>query len=349
MQLKPEQLRQHLQQQCLPVYLLSGDEPLLVQECADLVRSAARDAGCSDREIVDTAARDFDWQTLLHSAAEMSLFGDRKLIELRLPEGKPGAEGSRALCEYIERASGDDILLVVSGKIDKQSQNSKWYKTLDKAGATIQIWPVGAREMPRWLRQRLQGAGLEITADALELLAERLEGNLYAAVQEVEKLKLLAGNGQVTIETVTTAVLDNARYNLFAMVDTALAGDATAALRMVHGLRGEGNDLVPLLWAVAREVRSLYAMQLDCESGQPVSRVLNSHRVWQSRAAAVQSCLQRHDSGSLGALLQQALTVDGSLKGYAEGDPWDQLDQLLLDLASGAKPLRRQQRKGRQL
>ena len=334
MQLKPEQLRQHLQQQCLPVYLVSGDEPLLVQECADLIRGAARAAGCSDREIVDTSARDFTWQTLLHSAAEMSLFGDRKLIELRLPDGKPGAEGSKALCDYIDRASGDDILLVVSGKIDKQSQNSKWYKTLDKAGATLLIWPVGAREMPRWLRQRLQGAGLDIDPDALELLSERLEGNLYAAVQEVEKLQLLASNQRVTMATVTTAVLDNARYNLFAMVDTALAGDATAALRMIHGLRGEGNDLVPLLWAVAREVRSLYAMQLDCEAGQPLSRVLNSHRVWQNRSAAVQACLQRHDSNSLGSLLQLGLTVDGSLKGFAEGDPWDQLDRLLLELAS---------------
>ncbi|MEQ9394808.1 DNA polymerase III subunit delta [Haliea sp.] len=333
MQLKPEQLRQHLQQQCLPVYLVSGDEPLLVQECADLIRGAARTAGCSDREIVDTTARDFDWQTLLHSAAEMSLFGDRKLIELRLPDGKPGADGSKALCEYIDRANGDDILLVVSGKIDKQSQSSKWFKTLDKAGATLQVWPIGARDMPRWLRQRLQGAGLDIDADALELLSERLEGNLYAAVQEVEKLKLLASNGRVTIATVTAAVLDNARYNLFAMVDTALNGDATAALRMVHGLRGEGNDLVPLLWAVAREVRSLYAMQLDCEAGQNMSRVLNSHRVWQSRSAAVQACLQRHDSSSLGSLLQQALTVDGSLKGFADGDPWDQLDRLLLELA----------------
>ena len=333
MQLKPEQLHQHLQQQCLPAYLVSGDEPLLVQECADLIRGAARTAGCTDREIVDTTARDFDWQTLLHSAAEMSLFGDRKLIELRLPDGKPGAEGSKALCEYIDRASGDDILLVVSGKIDKQSQNSKWFKTLDKAGATLQVWPIGARDMPRWLRQRLQGAGLDIDADALELLSERLEGNLYAAVQEVEKLKLLASDGRVTIATVTAAVLDNARYNLFAMVDTALNGDATAALRMVHGLRGEGNDLVPLLWAVAREVRSLYAMQLDCEAGQNLSRVLNSHRVWQSRSAAVQACLQRHDSSSLGSLLQQALTVDGSLKGFADGDPWDQLDRLLLELA----------------
>ena len=256
MQLKAEQLAKHLQDQCLPVYLLTGDEPLLLQECADLVRSAARAAGCTEREVLDTAPKDFSWEALLHSAAELSLFGERKVIELRLPDGKPGAEGSKALCAYLEQASGDDVLLVISGKIDRQSQNSKWFKALDKVGAVVQVWPVTARDMPRWLRQRLGQAGLGIDEDALELLAERLEGNLYAAVQEVEKLKLLAGGDNVTLQTVTTAVLDNARYNLFTMVDTALAGKPEATLRMLHGLRAEGTDVVPLLWAVAREIRS---------------------------------------------------------------------------------------------
>lgn len=333
MQLKAEQLAKHLQKQCLPVYLLTGDEPLLLQECADLVRSAARAAGCTEREILDTGPKDFSWDALLHSAAEMSLFGERKVIELRLPDGKPGAEGSKALCTYLEQASGDDVLLVLSGKIDRQSQNSKWYKALDKAGGVIQVWPVDAREMPRWLRQRLQQAGLGIDEDALELLAERLEGNLYAAVQEVEKLKLLATDQNVSLTTVTTAVLDNARYGLFAMVDTALAGNPAATLRMVHGLRGEGTDAVPLLWAVAREIRNLYAMQLVAESGQPMSAVFNSHRVWKSREDAVRSALKRHNSRALSKMLHSALEVDGSIKGFASGDPWDRLDQLLLSLA----------------
>ncbi|HEY7775628.1 MAG TPA: DNA polymerase III subunit delta, partial [Kineobactrum sp.] len=334
MQLKPEQLRQHLQKQCLPVYLLHGEETLLVQECADQIRTAARQAGCSDREIIDASPKDFSWQALLNCAAEMSLFGDRRLIELQLPGGKPGAEGSKALCEYVARASGDDVLLVISGKIDKQSLSSKWYKTLDQAGATLQIWPVKARDLPRWLRQRLEAAGLGIDDDALELLSERLEGNLLAAVQEVEKLKLLAKDQHVTLNTVTMAVLDNARYNLFDMVDTALRGDAAASLRMVHGLRAEGTDLIPLLWGVTRELRSLYAMQLDCEAGQPVARVLAAHRVWSNRTALVQGALQRHNSRSLGELLQLALEVDGCLKGFAQGNPWDRLDRLLFNLAA---------------
>ncbi|MEZ5556551.1 DNA polymerase III subunit delta [Haliea sp.] len=333
MQLKAEQLAKHLQDKCLPVYLLTGDEPLLLQECADLVRSAARAAGCTEREVLDTAPKDFSWEALLHSAAEMSLFGERKVIELRLPDGKPGAEGSKALCAYLEQASGDDVLLVISGKIDRQSQNSKWFKALEKAGAVVQVWPVTAGDMPRWLRQRLGQAGLGIDEDALELLAERLEGNLYAAVQEVEKLKLLAGGDNVSLQTVTTAVLDNARYNLFSMVDTALAGNPTATLRMLHGLRAEGTDAVPLLWAVAREIRTLYALQLEIEAGQPLSTVLNSHRVWKSREAAVTRALRRHSSRTLGDLLQDALQVDGSIKGYAAGDPWDRLDRLLLTLA----------------
>lgn len=334
MQIRPEQLSQHLRQQCLPVYVISGDEALLVQECADLVRAAARQAGCSDREIIDSAAPGFGWQSLLHSASEMSLFGDRKLIELRLPDGKPGAEGSKALCEYIDRASGDDVLLLLSGKIDKQSLGSKWYKTLDRAGATIQVWQVAARDLPRWLRQRLEHAGLRIDDDALELLAERLEGNLFAAIQEIEKLKLLARDQRVTLDTVTTVVLDNARYNLFAMVDTALRGDAGASLRMVHGLRAEGSEVIPLLWALTREVRSLYTMRLACDEGQAIARVIGNHRVWQSRAPIVQAALQRHSSHSLGELLQLALEVDGSVKGFAGGDPWDHLDRLLLGLAA---------------
>lgn len=337
MQVKPEQLRGHLEKQCLPAYVLHGDEPLLLQECADLVRQAARREGCSERELLEVDDDRFDWGQLRDSAAEMSLFGDRKLIEIRLPSGKPGAAGSKALCEYLERGS-DDILLLLCGKVDQQSQNSKWFKALDKAGAAVRVWPVGAREMPRWLRQRLQAAGLEIDADALELLAERLEGNLYAAVQEVEKLVLLAGDGRISLDTVTGSVLDNARYNLFAMLDTALRGEAEAALRMLRGLRGEGSDSMPILWVLARELRTLHGLQLECEAGAPASQVLQRHRVWKSRLAATQAALERHSSPSLAQLLRQAQQVDACIKGFAPGKPWDRLEALLLALAGVKLP-----------
>ena len=278
MRLYPEKLASHLQQQLLPVYLVSGDEPLLLQECCDQIRQQARAAGCSEREIIDASLSSFNWQDILHSATSMSLFAERKLIELRLPSGKPGAEGSKALCEYLDIAGADDVLLIIAGKIDKQSTNSKWYKALDKAGATIQVWPVDGRSLPGWLQQRLRGAGMSIEPEALQLLCDRVEGNLLAAVQEVEKLKLLATDAQITTRTVTEAVSNNARYNVFDMTDSALKGDATTSLRMLHGLRGEGSEPVVVLWALAREIRTLYEVQLDCDKGQSAQQALNARR-----------------------------------------------------------------------
>jgi DNA polymerase-3 subunit delta len=198
MRVYPEKLAAQLQQQLLPVYVVSGDETLLVQECADLIRQHAREQGCTERAVVDAGVSRFDWQEIMQHATSMSLFAERKLVEIRLPSGKPGADGSKALCAYLELAGGDDVLMLVAGKIDKQSTNSKWYKALDKVGATVQVWPVGAKDLPRWLQQRVANAGMQIDRDAVQLLADRVEGNLLAAVQEVEKLKLLAKNNYIT-------------------------------------------------------------------------------------------------------------------------------------------------------
>jgi len=339
MRLYPEKLADQLQQQLLPVYLVSGDEPLLQQECCDLIRERARQLGCSDREVIDAGVSSFNWQDILHSATSMSLFAQRKLIELRLPSGKPGAQGSKALCEYLDIASGEDVLLIIAGKIDKQSTNSKWYKALDKAGATIQVWPVDARELPRWLQQRVRNAGMSIDNDALQLLCDRVEGNLLAAVQEVEKLKLLATDSRITARTVTESVSDNARYNLFDMADNALRGDATASLRMLHGLRGEGTEPPVALWALTREIRTLYEAQMDCDKGKSAQQALSARPVWNNRMPLMQAALSRHNTDSLSRLLEQAAAVDGSIKGYAGGKPWDNLETLIADLCQvgGAK------------
>ena len=332
MHLYPEKLAAHLQQQLFPVYLVSGDEPLLLQECSDQIRKSARQQGCSEREIIDAGVSGFKWQDILHSASSMSLFAERKLVELRLPSGKPGAEGSKALCEYLDMASGDDVLLIIAGKIDKQSTNSKWYKALDKAGATTQVWPVDAKSLPGWLQQRVRSAGMSIDHEALQLLCDRVEGNLLAAVQEVEKLKLLAADAKITTQTITEAVSNNARYNVFAMTDSALQGDATTSLRMLHGLRGEGSEPPVVLWALAREIRTLYETQLDCDNGQSAQQALSARRVWQSRMPLMQAALARHDSDSLSQLVEQASAVDGSIKGFAGGKPWDNLENLIAGL-----------------
>lgn len=332
MRIYPEKLAAQLQRQLLPVYLVSGDEPLLLQECCDLIRGAARAGGCTVREVIEAGGNHFDWGEILHHATSMSLFAERKLVELRLPGGKPGAEGSKALCEYLELASPDDVLLMVTGRIDKPSTNSKWYKALDKAGATIQVWPVDSGDLPRWLRERVAAAGMDIDDDALQLLSDRVEGNLLAAVQELEKLKLLVSDARITAATVTAAVSDNARYNLFEMADNTLKGDAGASLKMLHGLRGEGSEPVVVLWALAREVRTLQELRQDCDSGQSAQQAMSARRVWPKRMPLVQAALARHDRESLSHLLELAARVDGSIKGFAGGNPWDNLEDLVLGL-----------------
>ena len=334
MRVRPEELARHLQKQLLPIYIISGDEPLLVQEATDLIRQSARAQGCSEREVIDASPKNFDWQEILVSATSMSLFSERKLVEIRLPSGKPGAAGSKALCAYVEMVGPDDVMLLITGKIDKQSMNSKWVKTLDKAGVVIQAWPIGARDLPRWLQQRIAGAGMTIDTDALQLLSDRVEGNLLAAVQEVEKLKLLNNDTHITAQTVTEAVSDNARYNLFEMVDSALRGDSTSSLRMLHGLRAEGTEPTVALWALTRELRTLQLVQAECKQGQNVQQALRSQRVWNNRMQLMQAAVTRHNKESLATILELAATTDGSIKGFAGGKPWDNLESLVLALSS---------------
>ncbi|MEP5763197.1 MAG: DNA polymerase III subunit delta [Halieaceae bacterium] len=337
MRLRPEQLQAQLQKQLLPVYLVTGDEPLLVQEACDAIRARCREAGCSDREVIHVDGR-FNWDNLLASSAEMSLFADSKLIELRIPSGKPGANGSKALLAYLERPVADDILLIVAGKIDKQSTKSKWFKALDKAGAVVQVWPVDARELPRWMQQRLQQAGLKIDKEALQLLCERVEGNLLAAVQEIEKLRLLCPGDHITVEAVSESVADNARYNLFALVDRAQQGDAAGALKMLQGLRAEGTETTVVLWALSREIRLLYQCQTDISRGQSQQQALRAQRVWDKRLPIVGAGLARHPLNDLAELLHRANLADQSIKGLNAGQPWDHLSGLVLDLARGVQP-----------
>jgi DNA polymerase-3 subunit delta len=331
MRVYPEKLAGQLKQQLLPVYLITGDEPLLVQECADQVRSAARKQGCTDREIIEAGGAHFNWAEIVNSAGSMSLFGDRKILELRLPGGKPGAEGSKALCEYLGM-NCEDVLLIIAGKIDKQSTSSKWYKALDKAGAVITLYPVKTAELPRWLKQRIGAAGMSIDDDALQLLCDRVEGNLLAAVQEVEKLKLLSNDTHLTAEAVTDAVMSNTRYSLFGMADSALAGDASTSLRMLRGLRDEGTEPPVALWALLRELRNLTKLQATLDQGQPLKQFMSANRIWDSRMPLLQGALSRHSQNSLSHLLEQASRVDGSIKGFGDGNPWDHLEKLIIGL-----------------
>jgi DNA polymerase-3 subunit delta len=268
MKLAPAQLAKHLQGSLAPVYVISGDDPLLCQEAADAIRSAARQQGFDERQVFSADAN-FDWGTLLQAGASMSLFAEKRLLELRLPSGKPGDKGAAALIEYCSRPAEDTLLLISLPKLDGSAQKTKWGKALVEGQDTqfIQIWPVDAAQLPQWIRQRLSQAGLSAQQDAVELIAARVEGNLLAAAQEIEKLKLMAEGGQITVETVQAAVADSARFDVFGLVDAVLNGEAAHALRMLEGLRGEGVEPPVILWALARELRLLANLSLQYSQG----------------------------------------------------------------------------------
>lgn len=333
MQLKPEQLSQHLSKGNAPCYLVAGDETLIVQECADAIRTAARESGCSEREVIEIN-NPSDWQHLLQSGGALSLFAEHKLIEVRLPSGKPGAEGSKALQAFLEMES-EDILLIVSGKIDRQSQRAKWYTALDNMGVIITVWPIQSRELPSWIQRRLQAVGLQADKSAAQLLADRTEGNLLAAAQEIEKLKLLATDGTVTVETILDGVLDNARYSAFSLADAALSGDSRNAIRTLRGLRAEATQPPAVLWALARDINLLADVDEDRRAGTQVSRALQERGVWRSRVALVQAAVERHNRRSIGQLQALAYRTDAVIKGQEKGDPWIGLDRIVLLLARG--------------
>ncbi|MGD2137078.1 MAG: DNA polymerase III subunit delta [Gammaproteobacteria bacterium] len=332
MQLRPEQLEQHLGRQLAPVYFISGDDPLRVLEAADSVRAAARQQDYTEREVLSVQAG-FDWDSLQSEAGNLSLFATRRLIDLRLPTGKPGDAGSRALRAWAERPPEDTLLLITAGKLDPAARKSKWVKALGQAGVVVFVWPLQVHELPAWVSGRMRRGGLLPTPEAVELLVERVEGNLLACVQEIEKLQLLQGAGPVDAATVTALVADNARFDVFGLVDSALAGDAARGVRILNGLRGEGTVPPVVLWALARELRTLAAVVEAVATGAPLARALAGARVWEQRKRLVGGAVRRLDPAVCSAMLRHCARIDRVCKGQAPGSPWDELLQLILKLS----------------
>jgi DNA polymerase-3 subunit delta len=330
MKIFPDKLEAALKKALLPIYFFSGDEPLQMGEAADAVRRHAREQGYTEREVIH-ADKNFDWNELLMASNSMSLFAEKRVIDLRLPSGKPGKDGGAALLEYASRPPEDTVLLISSGKVDKRSQSAKWYMALDKVGATLQVWPVEAPDMPRWLDQRLRSRGLQPEQEAARIIAERVEGNLLAAAQEVDKLVLLIGSGPLSAEQAEAAVADSARFDVFGLVDAALEGDAPRSTRMLDGLRGEGVEPILVLWALTRELRSLADMAAKIEGGKGLDGVLG--QVWGKRKGPVKAGLQRHNKARWQQMLRRAARLDRVIKGAAPGNAWDELLQLTLLMA----------------
>ncbi len=336
MKLPPAQLAKHLQGPLAPVYVVSGDEHLLCQEACDAIRSACRQQDFSERQVLNVETG-FDWGQLIEAGASLSLFAEKRLLELRIPNGKPGDKGAAALIDYLARPAEDTVLLITLPKLDGNTQKTKWAKALidGKQVQFLQIWPVDAQQLPQWIRQRLSSAGLAADQDAVELIAARIEGNLLAAAQEIEKLKLVAEADRVTVETVQAAVADSARYDVFGLIDAALLGQPEHILQILTGLRGEGVEAPVILWAVAREVRQLANIAQQYSQGVPLDRAFSQARppVWDKRKPLVSKALQRHDAAGWQRLLISAQHIDEQIKGQAEGDPWIGLTNLCLQLS----------------
>ncbi|WP_312289199.1 DNA polymerase III subunit delta [Stutzerimonas nitrititolerans] len=336
MKLSPAQLGKHLQGSLAPVYVVSGDEHLLCQEACDAIRAACRQQAFSERQVLSVESG-FDWGQLLEAGANLSLFAERRLLELRIPSGKPGDKGAAALLHYLARPAEDTVLLISLPKLDGSTQKTKWAKALidGKDVQFLQVWPVDAAQLPQWIRQRLSQAGLAADQEAVELIAARVEGNLLAAAQEIEKLKLLAEDGRVTADTVQAAVADSARYDVFGLIDAALQGHPEHSLRMLEGLRGEGIEAPVILWALARELRLLANIAQQYAQGVPLERAFSQARppVWDKRRPLVSKALQRHDVAGWQRLLMAAQLIDEQIKGQAEGDPWIGLSNICLQLS----------------
>jgi DNA polymerase-3 subunit delta len=331
-QLRADQLARQLSSGLAPVYFIHGDETLLINECADAVRAAARDLGYSERQVFSVDSG-FDWNSLSAASNSLSLFSEKRILELRMPTGKPGREGGRAICEYAERPPQDTVLLVISAKLEAAARKSKWVQALNKAGVSVPVWPVEATQLPAWIDKRMRAHKMRASADALQLIADRVEGNLLAAAQEIEKLYLLHGPGPLELEIVAELVADSARYDVFVLVDAALAGDAVYAQRVLAGLRGEGVEPVLVLWALAREIRSLASMARAINGGQPLGRVLAERRVWEKRKPLISGALKRTRGNQWWSLLQRCALIDRMIKGRAPGSAWDELLQLTWRLA----------------
>ena len=332
MQLKPEQISTRLRKQLAPVYFISGDEPLRVMEAADAVRAAAREQGYDEREVL-TVQAGFDWDSLQAGGDNLSLFSQQRIVDLRLPAGKPGDAGARALRAWVEQPPADTLLLITAGKLDPAARRSKWVQALDRAGVVVFVWPLNAQEFTAWVHQRMRRRGLEPTSEAVAMLAERVEGNLLACVQELDKLYLLHGGGPLDAAAITGMVADHSRFDVYGLVDSALAGKAARSVRILHGLHAEGVVSPVVLWALAREVRQLAAMAAAVAAGQSITQVLGQYRVWAARKALVGGALQRLPAARCNAMLRQCAAIDRVCKGQAAGNAWDELLQLTLELA----------------
>ncbi|QAU33592.1 DNA polymerase III subunit delta [Janthinobacterium sp. 17J80-10] len=338
MQLRIDALEAHLAKPLAPLYVIASDEHLLALEAADRIRKTARAQGLSEREVL-VVERSFKWGALLEANQSQSLFGDRKLIELRIPTGKPGKEGGQALQNYAASLSPDNVTLITLPKLDWATQKAAWVGALQQAGIYIDIPLVERNQLPGWIGSRLAAQKQSADRPGIDFITERVEGNLLAAHQEIQKLALLYPEGKLSFEQIQDAVLNVARYDVFKLNEAMLAGDAARLARMLEGLKGEGEALPLVLWAVAEEIRTLLKLKAGVTQGRPLGMLLKELRIWGPRERLMEPALRRVSMATLEAALQEAAQIDKMVKGLRAkafaGDAWDAMLQLGLKVARG--------------
>lgn len=336
MQLRAEQLAAHLRGGLRPLYVVHGDEPLLALEAADAIRASARAGGHTER-VVLAAERGFDWSALAMSAAGMSLFGDKKLVELRIPSGKPGADGAAAIEAHCRSLAPDVVTLVTLPRLDRQGQGSAWFARLSAAGVVVNVSPVDRVKLPQWIGGRLAQQRQKAGEEALAFLAEAVEGNLLAAHQEIQKLGLLYPEGELSLDQVRDAVLDVARFDVYQLTEAAFGGDAARLARVLDGLAAEGEPPLRVLWIMADDVRTVFRLQAGRAAGRSEQEIFREQRIWNdARQRLLAQCARRVPAGVARAALKHAAHVDRVAKGVAAGDAWDELLQLGLRFARDA-------------
>ena len=334
MNLKPEQLTAWLEQKGLsPVYMISGDEPLQLTEAADAVRLKAREQGIKERIVLDVEAG-FDWRALMDIQANPSLFSVRRLIELKMGTNRPGKDGGAILVTYTEQNTGNDVLMITAAKLDKRNQQSRWYKSLDQFGVAVQVWPVQISKLPDWICQRAKKYNKNISKDAAQLIAEQVEGNLLAASQEIEKLCLLVSDSKITVDDALATVVDNARHDVFALIESAYANEVKRLVRILNGLRNEGVDPMAIYGALSWDYRRLCTMAYHFSKGVTMAKLFSDYRIWDpSRKRAVKAMLDRHETKKLYRLLRRFNHLERVIKSTDKQLIWGALLEFLLELS----------------
>ncbi len=332
MQVKLFELERHLDRTLAPIYVVSGDEPLQCEEALDRIRESARARGHDERVRME-AGKGFDWSTLQGAADSLSLFTQKRILDLRMSSGKPGDAGSKALIAYVQHPSPDNVLIISTGKLDPATRRTKWYRAVESAGVSVQVWPVDAPQLAAWIRERGARLGVRMTTQAAELLGERVEGNLLACAQEIDMLALLYPSITIDPGHIMGSVGDSARFSIFDCVESALQGNARRVLRISQGLAEEGTEPVLLNWAFAREIRLLESVAAQAERGLGVERALDKQKLWEKRKRPLAAALARHPAKRFRRMLRRLAVIDRIIKGAAPGNAWDELTRIGLGLA----------------